>query len=131
MNSNENKLRILGNKFLLNNKDKCKIIYKEQKYEPKEYFEEIDNNYSKTDFIQIKLRINNDIEDMSHMFENCNQLISISESIEMNNKNINYDFINDNYYSYNSNSSFLNESQAIIQNIYDVNNLFSSPKIFY
>ena len=98
MNSNENKLRILGNKFLLNNKDKCKIIYKEQKYEPKEYFEEIDNNYSKTDFIQIKLRINNDIEDMSHMFENCNQLISISESIEMNNKNINYDFINDNYY---------------------------------
>ena len=82
----ENKIRILGKKFILNNKNKCKIIYKETEYELKEYFEEIDPNYNNNDLIKLKLRINNNIEDISHMFEGCNNLISIAEC-KTNNEN--------------------------------------------
>ena len=39
-------LRILGYIFVYNNKDKCKIIYKDKEYDLKEYFEDIDNNYN-------------------------------------------------------------------------------------
>ena len=52
-----NKLRIFGNIFVKNNKDKCKIIYNNIEYELKEYFEEIDNNYNKQDLITFKLII--------------------------------------------------------------------------
>ena len=39
-----NVIRILDKYFIKNNKNKGKLIYKNKKYELKEYFEEIDNN---------------------------------------------------------------------------------------
>ena len=53
----QNKLRIFGNIFVKNNKDKCKIIYNNIEYDLKEYFEEIDNNYNKKDLITFELKI--------------------------------------------------------------------------
>ena len=40
---NDDVLRIFGKYFVNHNKNKCKIIYKNKKYELKEYLEEIDN----------------------------------------------------------------------------------------
>ena len=55
---NNNKVRIFGEKFVNKNKYKCKIIYKNQEYELKEYFEDIDNNYKNKEEISFILRIN-------------------------------------------------------------------------
>ena len=54
-NSFQNKLRLFGNNFILNNKNnnKYKIIYQGIEYNPKEYFEEINNNYINKDLIKI------------------------------------------------------------------------------
>ena len=41
-------LRIFSKDFVKNNKRTCRIIYKNKKYELKEYLEEIDNNYTST-----------------------------------------------------------------------------------
>ena len=81
------KLKILDQSFIINNKDKCKIIYKNKEYELKEYFEDIDNNYNKKDEITIKLRINKDIVDMRYMFYKCNSLIKIRVITKVNSFN--------------------------------------------
>ena len=39
-------IRILDKYFIKYNKNKVNLIYKNKKYELKEYFEEIDNNYN-------------------------------------------------------------------------------------
>ena len=67
----EGKIRIFGRKFVENNKNKCKIIYKNKVLELKEYFEEIDKkncNRCNIDLIKIKLIAINKIADMSEMF---------------------------------------------------------------
>ena len=51
------KLKILGQSFIINNKDKCKIIYKNKEYELQEYFEDIDNNYKNKAEISFIFRI--------------------------------------------------------------------------
>ena len=38
------KLKIFGEEFVKNNKDKCKIIYNNKEYELKEYLEDIPND---------------------------------------------------------------------------------------
>jgi len=42
--NNEDKLKIFGEEFVKNNKDKCKIIYNNKEYELKEYLEDIPND---------------------------------------------------------------------------------------
>jgi hypothetical protein len=42
----ENKLTVLGTKFLENNEKKLEIIYKDEKYEIKEFINYIDKNYN-------------------------------------------------------------------------------------
>ena len=78
------KFRILGEKFIKINSNKCKIIYKNKKYKLKEFFKEIDDNYEDKDTIKLKLFGADDIIDMNRMFCKCYHLISISEySIEI------------------------------------------------
>ena len=74
----EEKLRIFGEIFVNNNKNKCKIIYKNKEYELKEYIEDIDNNYDQKNLI-LKLRIFNKIINISNMFCECGSLISIKD----------------------------------------------------
>ena len=57
--SNENKkkgIRIFGEKFVNNNRDKCKIIYENKEYELTEYFSDIDSKHTNSDIISIKLK---------------------------------------------------------------------------
>ena len=70
-----NKIRILGNKFIKNNKDKGKIIYNNKEFELKEFFEDIDNNYNA--LIELMLCLDKTIEDLSYIFSGCRSLISV------------------------------------------------------
>ena len=72
----KDKIRIFGEIFVKNNKDKCKIIYQNEEHELTEYFEDIDNNYNHKDEIIIELKINNDLTDISYMFSGCDTLKS-------------------------------------------------------
>ena len=76
--TNEKKVKIFDAKFIKNNKDKCKIIYKNKLYELKENYKDIDTNYNHKDLIIIKLVFIHNIINMSHTFYNCNSLISFS-----------------------------------------------------
>ena len=81
---NENKIKIFGKKFVSNNKDKCKIIYKNKKYELKEeLYINSNNNIVKIDLIGIE-----NITDMSHMFWGCTSLISLKDMSKWNTKDV-------------------------------------------
>jgi len=72
-------LRIFGQKFVENNKDKCKIKYKGKEYELNEYFVKIENNHNNKDLVNIKLKIIKNITNVSYMFFECSSLISLSD----------------------------------------------------
>ena len=74
----DNILRIFRKKFVIHNKNKCQIIYKDKIYNIKEYFEDIDNNSHQEDLIKLKLTGIKNIKDLSYMFYGCFQLIEIS-----------------------------------------------------
>ena len=76
---NANNVRILGTKFIENNKDKAKIIFNGTEYELKEYFKDISYDYVNKEGILLKLRIFEDITDMSEMFYDCDELYSFPE----------------------------------------------------
>ena len=61
-------IKIFDETFISNNKKYCKIIYNGKIYELKEYFEDIDKNYKE---ILIQLEINNNISNLSKMFNGC------------------------------------------------------------
>ena len=89
---NKNKrLRILGKKFIENNFYNCIIINKDNAYELKEYFEDIDNIDHK-DIVKFFLCLNKKINDISYLFYECDSLISVdyyqinSQSNEINDK---------------------------------------------
>ena len=125
-------LRIFGKTFVNNNKGKCKIIYKNKKFELKEYLEDIDKNYNKKELIKLKIKINNNYIDMSHMFDGCKTLFLIFENFEEKDQIFNFESINGistEYYSLSLSSSF---SEQINNNItysnddfYKENNLLS------
>ena len=91
--TNDSKIKLFGSKFVNKNKDKCKIIYNEKEYDLIEVFK-FDNNYNHNSN-KIQLRINNNITDISEMFWNCEELLSIKDI-----PNINY------YHISNLNKSF-------------------------
>ena len=62
-------IKIFDETFIKNNKKYCKIIYNEKIYKLKEYFEDIDKKYK--DEIGITLEINNNISNLSKMFNGC------------------------------------------------------------
>ena len=72
------KNRIFGSNFVKNNKNKCTIIYKGDAYELSEEFD-IREKVKKRDVLEIKLRGILNITDMSYIFSNCNQLISLPD----------------------------------------------------
>ena len=65
--------RIFGEEFVKNNKDKCRLIYKDEEKEMKEYYEEFDNN----NLIKFKLKFMNNIINMRCMFMECWDINSI------------------------------------------------------
>ena len=103
-------IKLFGSGFAYNNKDKCKIIYNKKEFDLMEYFK-FDNNYNHNDSIKIQLRINNNITDISYMFYECKELLSISDlsSNNFNITDINQSFDDDNFYNYSEKSNNSNE----------------------
>ena len=87
---NVSQIKLFGSNFVEKNKDKCKIIYNEKEYDLTDYFK-FDNNYNHNDSIKIQLRINNNITDISGMFFECKELLSISD-LSVDNLNITESF---------------------------------------
>ena len=67
---NSKRKRIFGERFVENNKEKCKLIYNGEEKELKEYYEEFDNK----DLIKFKLKFNNNTVDKSSMFKKCENI---------------------------------------------------------
>ena len=78
INKNESSIRILGSKFVENNKDYCKIIYNDNEYELDNEFNinDIDHNDEE---LEIKLKGIKNITNMSSMFCMCKELISLPD----------------------------------------------------
>ena len=68
-------IRILGNNFVKNNKNKGKLIMNNKKYRLKELINNKDFNVDK---IKINMILNKGISNISHMFKNCVKLLEIS-----------------------------------------------------
>ena len=77
--NNKEKVKILDEKFIKKNKNKCKIVYKNKIYEIKEYFEDIDINYNHKDLIKFRLIFIHNRIDMSFIFNKCDSLFSLSD----------------------------------------------------
>ena len=69
----KSKVRIFGEKFVKNNKDKAKIIFNGNEYELTEFFEDIIHDKNKYE-IRLTLRIFEKIDDLSEMFLYCDSL---------------------------------------------------------
>ena len=107
---NRNQIRLFGFGFVDKNKDKCKIIYNEKEYDLMEYFK-FDNNCNHNVSIKIQLRINNNITDITGMFFDCEELLSISDlSVDnFNITDINKSFDENNSDNYSEKSDNSNE----------------------
>jgi len=84
----EDGIHIFGEKFVENNKDKCKIVFKNKEYELMEYFYINDYNNNKLKKLQIKLKYINNIIDMSYMFYICTSLSSLPDIYKWNTNNV-------------------------------------------
>ena len=76
---NKNKfIKLFGEEFIFNNKDKCVMKYKNNQYN-------LQNNYDKSllkiddDNFTIKLQLSPEVTDLSYMFDNCSQLIELPD----------------------------------------------------
>ena len=67
-------IRILGNDFVKNNKNKGKLIINNKKNKLKEF---INRNEIKGDKIKINIILNIEISNISHLFDNCYKLKEI------------------------------------------------------
>ena len=107
--TNDSQIKLFHWSFIDKNKDKCKIIYNKEEYDLMEYFT-FDNNYNHNS-TKIQLRINNNIIDISHMFDECKELLSFSY-LSVGNFNItdiNKSFDGNNFYNYSEKYDISNE----------------------
>ena len=81
----EDEIYIFGSEFVKNNKDKCKMIIDNKAYKLKEkcYIKNYRNN-----ILKIKLKEINNITNLSHMFNGCSSLSSLSDMSKWNTSNI-------------------------------------------
>ena len=87
--NDEKKIKLFGSKFIENNKKRCKIIINDEEKEICQYLDIQENIITKdTNILQIKLKLFRYIEDISYMFENCENLFSIENIYELNTSKI-------------------------------------------
>ena len=119
--TNDNNIKLFDYRFVYKNKDKGKIIYNEKEYDLMEYFTFY--NYKHNDSIKIQLRINNNITDISDMFFQCKELLSISELSVDNFK------ITDINKSFDGNNLNNNSEKADNSNVIDKNEIFNNDNL--
>ena len=78
-NNKNTKLQLFGKEFVINNKDKCKIKYKNNLYDlqfgyDNKSFFNFDEN------LKIKLQIFDEVTDLSYMFKDCSLLTGLSNN---------------------------------------------------
>ena len=93
-NQNSKYIQIFGKKFVKNNKDKAKIIFNDLEYELKSNFRDIDPNYDNKEGILLKLRIFENITDMSEMYYECDGLYLFPDDYNNEEENIDINKIN-------------------------------------
>ena len=74
INQNNNIIRILGEEFVRNNKNKGKIAYKNKKYSLQELFP-LKNELN--DKLKIQILLNKNCYNKSYMFKDCSSLLKI------------------------------------------------------
>ena len=74
--SNQDRVKILGNQFVRNNNNICKIVYENNEYNLTEYF---DCKNISDNLLKLKLKGINNVIDLSSMFEECSQLSEFSD----------------------------------------------------
>ena len=79
----KNKIKIFDSIFVSNNMDKCKIIYKDKELKLTQYLKVKDK-----DLISIKLKGISSINDTSYMFYKCHSFISLSNIANWNTINV-------------------------------------------
>ena len=93
--TNKSKMRILGKKFIENNKFKGEIIYNMHKFDLIEYFEDIEDSKYHKDKIILFLCLDDNIYNISFIFYECTSLISIKRIYKLE-----YEIINNQSYKY-------------------------------
>jgi len=96
--NNEKKIKILGKKFVENNKNNFKIIYLNKNYELQEYLE-IEQIVGE---IEIKIVAINKVTDVSYMFDECTSLIYLPDI-----SNLNTNYVTNMSYMFNNCSSLI------------------------
>ena len=86
INKNEKEIKIFDNKFINNNRNKCKILYEEKEYEIKERWN-IDDTI-KNEILEIKLKGIKNPNDLSYMFYGCSNLLSLPDISKLNTNNV-------------------------------------------
>ena len=85
INKEDKYVKIFGEEFVENNKNICKMIIDNKKYEITEYFNISKYNNNK---LKIKLKGVNNITNMSYMFWRCSSLSSLPDISKWNTNNI-------------------------------------------
>ena len=83
------KIKLFGEKFVENNKDKCFLLINNSISELSEFINN-DNKKIKDKIIKVSLIGEKDITNMSFMFYYCPRLISFSDNSKWDEKNIKY-----------------------------------------
>ena len=134
IDKNKEITKIFGSRFVKNNKDKCKIIIDDIKFELTGYLGNFlfkNHNNKNNNMLELKLIGLNNILDASYMFYNCSSLISIKEISKLNiNKALNIEYM---FYKFSSLKSLHNISNKMISHMsylfYGCSSLKSLPDI--
>ena len=84
---NPKEIRLFGDKFVENNKNKCKIIIDKNEEKLIAWWE-IDKTYKNEEFLEITLNGLTKVTNMSHIFNGCSTLISFDDISNLDMKNV-------------------------------------------
>ena len=82
----QDKIKLFGYDFIINNKDNCKMIIEDKEYELKEYFES--KNLKNKNILIVELKGISNITNMSWMFYKCSSLTSLPNINNWNTANV-------------------------------------------
>ena len=118
--NNEKKVKILGKRFVENNKSNFRIIYLNKIYELQEYFE-IEQIVEE---LEIKIVAINKIINLSYMFDECTSLIYLPDI-----SNLNTNYVTNMSYMFNNCSSLISLPDFLdwnTSNVTDMSMMFSN-----